>query len=59
MNLAISPGLIPQRPGLEREEPELAHEVDIPPEHDDDNARPPPEGAGEGGDRPSGQAANE
>ncbi len=47
MNLAISPGLIPQRPGLEREEPELAHEDDIPPQHDKDNARPPPEGAGD------------
>ena len=49
MNLAISPGLIPQRPGLEREEPELAHEDDIPPEHDEDNARPP-ESAGESAD---------
>jgi hypothetical protein len=52
MNLAISPGLLPQRPGLEREEPEIAHEDDIPPEHDEDNARPPPEGAESGGQPP-------
>ena len=27
---AIAPGLIPPKPGLEKEEPELAHEDDIP-----------------------------
>ncbi len=59
MNLAITPGLVPQRPGLEREEPELAHEDDIPPGHDEDNARPPPEGAGESGNDPAGQPAKE
>jgi hypothetical protein len=35
MNPLNSPGLIPPRPGLEREEPELADEDDIPP--DDSN----------------------
>jgi hypothetical protein len=28
----IAPGLIPPRPGLDREEPEQAYEEDIPPE---------------------------
>jgi hypothetical protein len=32
MSQAIAPGLIPPRPGLEREEPELATEHDIPPD---------------------------
>jgi hypothetical protein len=27
---SITPGLIPPRPGLEKEEPELTHEDDIP-----------------------------
>ncbi len=58
MNLAITPGLIPQRPGLEREEPELAHEDDIPPQHGEDDARPPPEGA-ESGDKPRRPAGKE
>ena len=39
MSQVISPGLIPPRPGLEREEPELTYEDDIPP--DDGNV---PEG---------------
>ena len=30
MNHAIEPGLIPPEPGLEKEEPEQAHEDDIP-----------------------------
>jgi hypothetical protein len=30
MNASIEPGLIPARPGLEKEEPELAQEDDIP-----------------------------
>jgi len=30
MNQAITPGLVPPRQGLEREEPELAQEDDIP-----------------------------
>ncbi|MEO5671094.1 MAG: hypothetical protein ABIR26_10425 [Ramlibacter sp.] len=30
MNQSIEPGLVPPRPGLEREEPELAQEDDIP-----------------------------
>lgn len=30
MTQAIAPGLLPPRPGLEREEPELAYEDDIP-----------------------------
>jgi hypothetical protein len=39
MNHSISPGLVPPRPGLEREEPELADEDDIP--TDRDTAQPP------------------
>ena len=35
----IAPGLIPPRPGLEREEPEQAYEEDIPP--DDGDMLPP------------------
>jgi hypothetical protein len=30
MNQAISPGLVPPPTGLEREEPEIADELDIP-----------------------------
>jgi hypothetical protein len=30
MNHEIKPGLIPPEPGLEKEEPELSHEADIP-----------------------------
>ena len=30
MNHSIEPGLVPPRPGLEREEPELGEEDDIP-----------------------------
>lgn len=30
MNPAIEKGLVPPEPGLEKEEPELAHEDDIP-----------------------------
>lgn len=44
MSQAIAPGLIPPRPGLEREEPELASEHDIPP---DDGTEMPPEDAPE------------
>jgi hypothetical protein len=40
---SITPGLIPPRPGLDKEEPELAHEDDIPrddrPEAADEPAR--------------------
>jgi len=36
MNHSIKPGVIPPSPGLEREEPELADEEDIP--SDDDSA---------------------
>jgi len=50
MDQAIAPSLIPPRPGLEREEPELRYEDDIPP--DDDSAMPPDEAPGEGEDRP-------
>jgi hypothetical protein len=32
MNQAISPGLVPPPTGLEREEPEIADELDIPSE---------------------------
>lgn len=42
MNQPIAPGLIPPRPGLEREEPELTLEDDIPP--DDRAAIPPDDG---------------
>lgn len=45
MSQAIAPGLIPPRPGLEREEPELTTEHDIPPE--DDTAAPPEDSAGD------------
>lgn len=45
MSQAIAPGLIPPRPGLEREEPELANEHDIPPQ--DDTAAPPEETPGD------------
>jgi len=41
MDHAIAPGLIPARPGLEKEEPELAHEDDIPA---DDRKSGSPEG---------------
>ena len=34
MNQPVAPGLIPPRPGLEREEPEQAVERDIPAEDD-------------------------
>jgi hypothetical protein len=37
MNQAISPGLVPPPTGLEREEPEIADELDIP---SDDSHRP-------------------
>jgi len=30
MNPSIEPGLVPPEPGLEKEEPEQAHEDDIP-----------------------------
>jgi hypothetical protein len=39
----IAPGLIPARPGLEREEPEQAYEEDIPPEPEDDGEMTPPD----------------
>jgi hypothetical protein len=32
MSRAITPGLIPSRHGLEKEEPEFAEEYDIPPD---------------------------
>jgi hypothetical protein len=37
MNQAISPGLVPPPTGLEREEPEIADELDIP---SDDSHKP-------------------
>lgn len=40
MNQPIAPGLIPPRPGLEREEPEQAPEQDIP---TDDGTEVPPQ----------------
>jgi hypothetical protein len=40
MNQPIAPGIIPPRPGLEREEPEQALEQDIP---TDDGAKVPPQ----------------
>jgi len=41
MNHSIKPGVIPPPPGLEKEEPELADEEDIPSEEgaDDDPVR--------------------
>jgi hypothetical protein len=52
MNLpGIAPGLIPTRPGLEREEPELAFEDDIPP--DGGSAMPPDESPAGGPAAPS------
>jgi hypothetical protein len=56
MNQAISPGLVPPPTGLEREEPEIADELDIPTDDsrapsaeaeaqaDIDSARKPPKG---------------
>ena len=43
MSQAIATGLIPPRPGLEREEPEQAIEDDIPP--DEGSELPPDDGA--------------
>jgi hypothetical protein len=45
MNPAIEKGLIPPAPGLEKEEPELAHEDDIPA---DDGTVDAPGASGEG-----------
>jgi len=39
MNHSIDPGLVPPEPGLEKEEPELTHEDDIP--ADDGTTRSP------------------
>jgi hypothetical protein len=39
MNKSISPGLVPPARGLEKEEPELSHEDDIP--ADDGTTHPP------------------
>lgn len=56
----IAPGLLPPRPGLEREEPELAFEDDIPPDGGSGSAMPPPNGSpGEGPDEPSRQVERE
>jgi len=44
MKPVIATGLTPPRPGLEREEPELTYEDDIPP--DDGTAIPPEEPTG-------------
>ena len=48
MNHAIAPGVVPPPRGLEREEPELAEEDDIP--TDDRGSRSP--GAAPGDERP-------
>lgn len=45
MNPAIKKGLVPPAPGLEKEEPELSHEDDIPA---DDGTVDASEAAGEG-----------
>lgn len=57
MSQGISPGLIPPRPGLEREEPELAEEYDIPP--DDGTARPTEEPPAQAAERPPKQVERE
>jgi hypothetical protein len=57
LSQAISTGLIPPRPGLEREEPELAFEDDIPP--DDGTALPPDELPEQGQERPLRQVERE
>jgi hypothetical protein len=44
MNQAIEPGPVPPRRGLEKEEPELSQEDDIPADDGTDNA---PEASGE------------
>jgi hypothetical protein len=44
MNQAISPGLVPPPRGLEREEPEIADELDIP---SDDSHKPSAEAEAE------------
>jgi len=43
MNHSIKPGVVPPSPALDREEPELAEEEDIP--SDDDSASARDEGA--------------
>jgi hypothetical protein len=45
MNHSIKPGVVPPPPGLEKEEPELADEEDIP--SDDDTATVSNEGTGD------------
>jgi hypothetical protein len=58
MKPAIPTGLTPPRPGLEREEPELAHEDDIP--ADDGTAMPPEdEASAKGEERPLRQVERE
>jgi hypothetical protein len=57
MKTAIATGLTPPRPGLEREEPELAYEHDIPP--DDGTAMPPDEPPAESEEQPLRQVERE
>jgi hypothetical protein len=57
MNPAIATGLTPPRPGLEREEPELTHEDDIPP--DDGTVMPPDELPAEHEEQPLRQVERE
>jgi hypothetical protein len=57
MKTAIATGLTPPRPGLEREEPELAYEHDIP--ADDGTAMPPDEPPAESEEQPLRQVERE
>lgn len=47
MNQSIAPGPIPPAPGLEKEEPELAHEEDIPSDDGETRDGRDPSAAGE------------
>jgi hypothetical protein len=55
MNHAIAPGIVPPPRGLDREEPELAQEDDIP--SDDGESKSP--GASSGEERPLRQVERE
>jgi hypothetical protein len=63
MNQAIGKGLVPPRPGLEREEPELAQEEDIPADDgtlpEDDTALPLEPGEAQPEQRPLRQVERE
>lgn len=57
MKRAVPTGLTPRRPGLEREEPELGYEEDVPTE--DANAPAPDESTGQSEEQPLRQVERE